>query len=174
MQKISLFAALVLLTVIGAGTAHATDIFNKTKKTSTTPQVKTMEMAPRPTPESVGTYYKPDNTQIVLPPNVQLMQEGVVPMNLQPCTEQDQKLVKQVDEKVLAKRDPSASSAETSADAKGWNDALGDRPTVQNLVGLYVRCASVVSADRAARGIKPREPTKLPPDLKVPEGLKMQ
>lgn len=159
MQKKSLLAALVLVTVFGAGTVNAAEVFIKKNKTTTSaPQKQAAPSVPQ------GGVPNPGQ-EPVIPPSVQLYQQGVVPLGQQPCTEEDQKLVLALDKKVTAKRDPNATAGQVNGEAQQWSDSLNNPESMQNFINIYARCSSTVIGGREARGIKPLkpvEPVRLP------------
>ncbi|MCE7887789.1 MAG: hypothetical protein DYH13_09865 [Alphaproteobacteria bacterium PRO2] len=163
----ALLAALVLLTVFGAGTVDAAEVFIKKNKTTTSaPQKQSVQPAPQG-----GVQNQNPQQEQVLPPGVNLYPPGVVPLTQQPCTEQDKKLVLALDKKITMKRDPNATSAQISAEAKQWNDNFSTPESMQNFINIYTRCSAVVAARREAEGIKaakPVEAVKLPGPVKTP------
>lgn len=158
MQK-ALLASLVLMTVFGAGTVNAAEVFIKKNKTTTSaPQKQAVPSMPQGGVPNQGQ-------EQVLPPSVQLYQPGVVPLGQQPCTEEDKKLVLALDKKVTAKRDPNATAGQVNGEAQRWSDSLNNPESMRNFINIYARCSSTVMGGREARGIKPLkpvEPVKLP------------
>jgi hypothetical protein len=158
-MKKALIAALVLVTVFGAGTVDAAEVFIKKNKTTTSsPQKQPVQPVPHG-----GLQNQNQGQEQALPPGVNLYPPGVVPLTEQPCTEEDKKLVLALDKKVTARRDPNATTGQVTAEAKQWSDSLSDPKNMQSFINIYTRCSSTVIGAREAGGIKPAKPVQAVP-----------
>jgi uncharacterized membrane protein len=135
MQK-TLLASLVLVTVFGAGTVNAAEVFIKKNKTTTSaPQKQAVPSMPQGGVPNQGQ-------EQVLPPSVQLYQPGVVPLGQQPCTEEDKKLVLALDKKVTAKRDPNATAGQVKWGKRNDGATVSTILKVCGISSISMRAAS--------------------------------
>lgn len=127
-----------------AAPAGATEVFNK-KKDSTVQKIVPKQNGPAATQRQVMPQ------QQMTPP---LAPGSIIPG--QPaCSEEDKKLVLELDKNLLAKASDDDTPEERSAQSKRWQENFKTPESMKNFIMLYIRCASVVAAKREEMGMGP-------------------
>lgn len=132
-----------------AAPASATDVFVKKNKENSPQKISPQQTAP-----AVNQQVLPQ--QQIAPP---LAPGSIIPG--QPaCSEEDKKLVLELDKKVLDRSTDDDPPEERSSEAKRWQENFKTPESMKNFIYLYIRCAHVVAAQREAMGMGPG---KVPP-----------